>query len=239
MTNILITGASRGLGHAFNASLAGPGDGLWLVSRTAPALDLADGAARHWVQADLSTPGAAAAIAEALAGVALDALIYNAGIWERNAFSSRYRLEASPDAETLDVLNVNLTSALLCVQKLLPNLKKSTAAKIILIGSTSGLDNAGTPEAAYNASKMGLRGLALALREYLRSARIPVTIVNPGSISTEDSPYEAGREAALAASGGALIPVHDLVALVRCVLSLSNATCVKEIDVPATADTNA
>lgn len=239
MTRILITGASRGVGHAFNLGLARPGDSLWLVSRTAPRLDPADGAVRHWIPADLTQTNAADVMAEALAGGPLDALIYNAGIWERQAFSSRYRLEAVPEAETLDVLTVNLTAPLLCVQKLLPNLRQSPAAKIVLIGSTSGLDNAGTPEVAYNASKMGLRGLALALRENLRADRIPVTILNPGSISTADAPYEDGREAALAASGGALIPVHDLVALVRCLLDLSNATCVKEIDVPAMADTNA
>lgn len=240
MANILLTGASRGLGHAFNLGLPQAGDTLWLVSRTQPQLNLSDGVARHWVQADLSQPLLSSTqIAQALGGQALDALIYNAGIWEDTAFSSHYQFGTVPPEENLNILNVNLSSALLCVQKLLPNLQKSAAAKIILIGSTSGMENPHVPEVAYNASKMGLRGLAQALRENLRDQLIPVTCINPGSIATVSASYDMTREATLAATHNRLIPMQDMVSLLRCILSLSNATCVKEIDLPATADTNA
>lgn len=240
MANILLTGGSRGLGHAFNLGLPEKGDTVWLVSRGQPTLDVNDGVTRHWIQADLSQPGpSTTAIAQALNGQALDALIYNAGIWEHNAFSDTYSFAAVPEAENLDILNINLSSALLCVQKLLPNLQKSAGAKIILIGSTSGMDNPHVPEVAYNASKMGLRGLAQALRENLRGRQIPVTCINPGSIATVSATYDMSREATLAATHGKLIPMQDMVALLKCILSLSNATCVKEIDLPATADTNA
>jgi len=239
MSTLLITGASRGLGHAFNVGLPQPGDILWLVSRTQPKLDLNDGVTRHWIEADLSQVEAATEIAAALNGQPLDTLIYNAGVWERNAFSNRYNLDQVPQPETLNILNINLTSALLCVQQLLPNLKKSDTSKIIFIGSTSGMENPHVPEVAYNASKFGLRGLAQTLRENLRADRIPVTVLNPGTIASTESPYELGREAALAATRGTMIPMHDLVAIVRCLLNLSNATCVKEMDIPAMADTNA
>jgi short-subunit dehydrogenase len=239
MSTILLTGASRGLGHAFNLGLPEPGDSLWLVSRSEPKMDASNGVTRHWIQADLSEPKAATTIAEALGNKPLDTLIYNAGIWENTAFSSHYNFEAIPEVETLNILNINLTVALLCVQKLLPNLYQSVQAKIILIGSTSGMDNPHVPEVAYNTSKMGLRGLAQALRENLRERLIPVTCINPGSIATVSATYEMGREATVAATHGKLIPMQDMVTLVRCVLSLSNATCVKEIDLPATADTNA
>ncbi len=239
MATLLLTGASRGLGHAFNLGVPQPGDTLWLVSRTEPKLTLQDGVTRHWVQADLSQPSTATAqIAQSLGADPLDALIYNAGIWEQSGFSDSYRFEAVSETETLDILNVNLTSALLCAQKLLPNLQRSANAKIILIGSTSGMDNPHVPEVAYNTSKMGLRGLAQALRENLRRQQIPVTCINPGSIATVSATYEMGREATLTKTHGKLIPMQDMVALVRCILSLSNATCVKEIDLPATADTN-
>jgi hypothetical protein len=70
----------------------------------------------------------------------------------------------------------------------------------------------------------------------LRRDRIPVTAINPGTIATVESPYAAGRAAAIRATRGSMIPMHDLVELLRAVLRTSRATCVKEIDVPATAD---
>lgn len=239
MSHLLITGASRGLGQAFNLGLPQSGDTLWLVSRTQPKLDLGDGVTRHWILADLSQAEAATTIAAALQGQPLDALIYNAGVWERDAFSNRYNFEAVPQAETLNILSVNLTSAVLCVQQLLPNLRQTDNPKIILIGSISGMENPHLPEVANNVSKFGLRGLAHSLRENLRTERISVTVLNPGTIASTESPYELGRAAALTATHGTMIPMHDLVAIVRCLLDLSNATCVKEIDVPAMADTNA
>lgn len=237
MTNLIIFGASRGLGSAFSAGLPTPTDQLWLVSRTRPeTLDRPDGVARHWLQADLNQPAEAAqTVAAALSTQPIDILIYNAGIWEARAFEPTYRFEDVPDAENLAILTVNLASAVVCIQKLLPNLRRSAAGKIILIGSTSGLDNIGAPEVAYGASKFGLRGLAHALREELRPDRIAVTCLNPGTIAAT-LPYDDGPQAAIARSGGAQIPVHDLVAIVKCLMSLSNATCVKEIDIPAMSD---
>src|SRR5690606_25717321 len=111
---------------------------------------------------------------------------------------------------------VNLSSAILSVQALLPNLRLSDNPKIILIGSTSGLDNVQDREVAYVASKFGLRGAAHALRESLRAERIAVTCINPGYIATE-VPYEAGVEAALRQTTA--IPMQDIVALVRCLMS--------------------
>lgn len=235
--NLMILGASRGLGAAFAQALPSPGDTAWLVSRSRPrALDLPDGAERHWIQADLELETAAATIRDAVDGAAVEVLLYNAGIWEQGAFSSKYDFASSPLDETRRILAVNLSSAILCVQALLPNLRQSNNPKIILIGSTSGVDNVQDREVAYVASKFGLRGAAYALRESLRADRIAVTCINPGYIATE-IPYEAGVEAALNQTSG--IPMQDLVSLVRCLLSLSRGSNVKEIDIPAMRDTNA
>jgi short-subunit dehydrogenase len=237
MTHHLIIGASRGLGAAFAQAVPNTGDTAWLVSRARPAtLDRDDGITRHWIQADLTLSSAATEIAAALGNTPLDVLLYNAGIWERGAFGGSYRFDASPLEETQNVLAVNLSSAILCVQALLPNLRQSTNPKIILIGSTSGLENVQDREVAYVASKFGLRGATYALRESLRADQIAVTTINPGNIATE-VPYDAGIEGAMRDGTG--IPMQDLVALVRCVISLSRGSAVKEIDIPAMSDTNA
>jgi NAD(P)-dependent dehydrogenase (short-subunit alcohol dehydrogenase family) len=222
--NILITGASRGLGDAFSRGLGQPGDTLWLVSRKPCAsLQLQDGVTRQWIEADLSSPGVHQQIANRLG--ALDVVIHNAGIWETGAFSSDYRFENVSEAETRNVLEVNLIAPMLLTQALLPKLRASSNPKIVLIGSINGLENTAMPEVAYSASKFGLRGLAHALREHLRQERIAVTVVNPGSIAWE-----------AASSREDLIPPADIVRLVRAVLETSNRTVVKEIDLPAMRD---
>lgn len=235
MKNFLITGASRGLGHAFNLGLPERGDTAWLVSRTPPTLEREDGVTRRWIQADLAESGAAAQIAQALGGQRLAVLLYNAGIWEATAFGPGYDFARVPPAETERLLAVNLTSAIHCVQALLPNLQQSDNPKVILIGSVSGLENTRTPEVAYAASKFGLRGAAHALRESLRPLGIGVTLLNPGTIATQE-PYEMDAQAVAKKYSGREIPVHDLVQLVKCIAGLSRATVVKELDVPALGD---
>ncbi len=238
MANILIIGASRGLGAAFSAGIPAAGDTVWLVSRSRPDLEKGDGVTRLWIEADLSSGNAGQKLVEALADSKLDVLIYNAGVWENHAFGSEYDFEKVSPEETHNIISVNLTAAIICIQSVLPNLKQSASGKIILIGSTSGLENTGSPEVAYTASKFGLRGLGHALRENLRSDGIAVTCINPGEVAAE-IPFERGAEAAVSAYHGARIPVQDLVALVRCLISLSRVACVKEIDVPAITDSNA
>lgn len=235
MRQIVIIGASRGLGAAFNHGLPERGDRVWLVSRGRPALDLADGVERFWIQADLAEPDAAGRIAAALGAAPVDVLVYNAGIWEDTAFSADYDLARVPAAENARILTVNLGAALAVTQALLPNLKEAPAGKLILIGSTSGLENSRAPEAAYNASKFGLRGLAHGLREHLRPDGIAVTVLNPGSLAT-GLPYTADPAPTLERYGRAALPLSDVVALVRCLMHLSPAACVKEIDLPAMDD---
>ena len=238
MANLLIFGASRGLGAALSTGVPTPGDNVWLLSRTRPGLERRDGIKRYWIEADLASADVNRTVAQALNGLPVDVLIYNAGIWEEHAFTSAYNFEQVSEAETQQIMLVNLLSAITCVQSLLPNLRQTPHGKIILIGSTSGLDNSGSREVAYVASKYGLRGFAHALRENVRNDGIAVTCINPGEIAAE-IPYERGVEDAIAAYGGTRIPVHDLVAIVRCLIGLSSAACVKEIDVPALTDRNA
>lgn len=235
MTNIIIFGASRGLGAGLAEGVPQVGDTVWLVSRGRPRqLEAADGITRHWLQVDLAQETAADEIGRALGNTPLDVLIYNAGIWESSAFSARYQFEAVTAAENQRILTVNLLAAVHCLHALVPNVRQSTSGKIILIGSTSGLENVRAPEVAYNASKFGLRGVAHALRENLRTDHVAVTCLNPGSLNTS-TPLAAGAEAAGRAQPDC-IPLADMVAIVRCLIQLSSYTCVKEMDIPAMLD---
>lgn len=235
MKRYVIFGASRGLGAALSAGVPEAGDVAWLIARKQPELERGDGVRRLWIQADLAARHTPATVAEALYGQPIDVLIYNAGIWEKTAFSDDYDFEQVPPAETERVLAVNLTAAIHCLQRLLANVRQAGGGKIILIGSTSGLENARAPEVAYNASKFGLRGVAHGLREVARRDGVAVTVINPGSLAT-DVPYADGAAAALNRHGRSAIPLSDLVLLVKCLVALSPAACVKEIDLPAMDD---
>ncbi len=224
--NILITGASKGLGEAFAKYLGRADDVLYLVSRSRPqTLLLEDGVSRIWLEADLTHLGAAQKIAAQVPQ--LDVIIHNAGTWESTAFSQNYEFETVPEAETRAIFELNLIAPILLTQALLPVLRDSSNPKIVLIGSTNGLENSGMQEVAYNASKFGLRGMAHGLRETLRQERIGITIINPGTIGWDGNARDF------------LIPPKDIVQLTRTVLELSRESVVKEIDMPAMQDTQA
>jgi short-subunit dehydrogenase len=237
--NFVVLGGSRGLGDAFVKGLPEKGDRVWVVSRSVPeSLSLDDGVNRIWIEADLSLSDSSKRIAEELTDETIDVLIYNAGIWETAGWQSHYDFEKDNPEEIANIIHVNTTSAILCTQKLLPNLKKSEKAKVFLVGSTDGIENNGSNQVTYVASKFGIRGIASALRENLRKYQIGVTCINPGNIAA-NIPYEEGAEKALTLYKGTSMPVQDIVSLVKTVTQLSKASCVKEINMPAMMDMNA
>jgi NAD(P)-dependent dehydrogenase (short-subunit alcohol dehydrogenase family) len=210
-----------------------PGDEVFLVSRSAPDHLPARGVVYHWIEADLTDPATPQRLAEALGDRSLDLFLYNAGIWETGWTTTPF--ERVPPAELQAIVTVNLTAPMLCAQALLPHLRRSDPGRIILIGSTCGWENEGSPLVGTAGSKFGLRGVAHALREVGRPYGIPVTCLSPGTLATE-FPLSAGTEPVLARSGNARIPVGDVVELVRTLLRLSPASCVKEILIPAVGD---
>lgn len=238
MKNFIIFGASKGLGEAFVNGLPEKGDRVWVVSRTYPnSLDVEDGIEKHWIEADLAKPDASTLIANTLNDVTIDVLIYNVGIWESKGFRDDYNFENDDPAEIANIININVTSTITCIQKLLPNLKKSDNAKIFLIGSTAGLEHNDFTQVSFTASKFGLRGIGNSIREHVKKYGIGVTCINPGEIATQ-IPLEDGIEKVLSTYGGTQIPLQDLVSLVKCVMNLSKASCVKEINMPAMLDSN-
>ena len=225
---ILITGASRGLGAQLTRLLPRLGDELFLVSRTEPVFYDDKGVVSHWIPADLSKQDAPETIASMIPD-SLDVLIHNAGIWEKTAFTSDYDFTTITPEETQRIVDVNLVAPMLITRSLLPRLRLSENPKIIFIGSANGIENSGFPETAYGASKWGLRGVAYSLREFLRSERIGVTVINLGTIGDQIH----NREGEVAAEG---MPYSDVANILRCVIETSRKTNIKEISVPAMMD---
>jgi NAD(P)-dependent dehydrogenase (short-subunit alcohol dehydrogenase family) len=213
MVNYLIIGANESLGTVFSQALPAAGDVVWLAARQAPPPAADPAAPVRWIPADLSQRGAGAAIAQHYTDPVLDVCVFAMGDWPLiplNAEDSAGRLMAN-----------QFTSAIVCVQKLLPNLRRSGNPRVVFTGQ------GGLPEALNDQNVFGLRGVANALREVVRRDHIGVTFINLGQPLPED-PSPAGLFQAPAAA-----TVDDLLAVLRCVISLSPASCVRELDLLA------
>jgi len=236
--NFIVFGASQGLGDAFVKGLPTKGDTVWVVSRTRPSsLDINDGVIRKWLAIDLSSQQHIPTLKEALQGIAMDVLIYNVGVWEKRGFEDDYTFDKDEVGDIANLININLTSTITYIQALLPNVRQAENGKIILIGSTAGLDHTNNKQVSFVTSKFGLRGITNALREHVREDKITVTCINPGELAAE-VPFEEGAEKAIKLYEGTRIPVQDIVAIVQCVINLSPVSCVKEINIPAITDMN-
>lgn len=230
----LVYGVSKGLGKALIEGIPTTQDTIYGVSRSAPQFD---GYNFHWIQADLSDPTSVKMVKNTIADTPIDCLIYNVGIWEKYAFTDEYQFEATDDAEVLNMIQTNISACILHLKAMLPNLRLGGNSKIILIGSTWGLDNHNGHEVTFSASKYALRGIVQSLRETLRQDKIAISVINLGYLATE-YPLSVPIDEVISQSEGALIPLQDVLNAVKFIISTSNATCVKEITMPAMLDEN-
>ncbi|QIC75037.1 SDR family NAD(P)-dependent oxidoreductase (plasmid) [Acinetobacter indicus] len=230
----LIHGISYGLGKALATLVPNDDDLIYGISRSTPQLPRQI----EWIQTDLAYPvQACKKIKDVIGDKALDVFIYNVGVWEQDAFTHDYDFSSISALEIQTIINTNITSCILSIQSILENLKKSDHAKVILIGSTWGLDNHNGKEIVFSATKFALRGISHALRELIRKDRIGVTVLNLGYLAS-DFDLHTTTESVLKETDESLIPMSDVVAAVQFVLNTSRASCVKEIIMPAMQDTN-
>jgi short-subunit dehydrogenase len=233
----LIFGISKGLGRAITLNLPNENDLVFGISRSKPTY-LHTKSNIHWIAADLSQPKESSEIIKTKIGQQqIDYFIYNVGIWEKDAFTDTYNFANNTAAEIINLINTNITSCILNIQSIIDNLRQSPNAKIILIGSTWGLDNHSGKEVVFSATKFALRGVVHSLRENLRKDKIGVSILNLGYLATEFDHNEP-IENIIAQTEGSLIPLQDVTQALRFIISTSAATCVKEINMPAMCDFN-
>ena len=172
--NVLITGASAGIGAALARQMAAAGARLVLVSRSAPdvpgakhlAIDLADPVARLSVVAQ----------AEAAIGP-LDVVIHNAGI---GLYASSWLADA---AETRAMFEVNLFAAVDLARAVVPGMIARRSGLIVNIGSVAG--KVTLPWfTLYSATKSALGTLTEGLRMELQGTGVHTMLVCPGYVKT-------------------------------------------------------
>ncbi|MFC3198088.1 SDR family NAD(P)-dependent oxidoreductase [Parapedobacter deserti] len=233
----LIFGVSKGLGRAITLNLPDGDDQVFGISRSEPDY-LSKTPNVRWISADLSSPAESVkTLKQHIGHTKIDYLIYNVGIWESDAFSDDYNFVTNTPEEVINLIHTNLTSCILSIQSMIENLKKADQAKIILIGSTWGLDNHNGKEVTFSATKFALRGIVHSLRENLRGNRIGVSVLNLGYLAME-SQADGLKDAGTERTAVKQIPLQDVILALKFIISTSDASCVKEINMPAMDDNN-
>ncbi len=179
--DVLLTGASRGIGRALARELSERGARLVLSSRGGDDLEAA---ARETggtaVAADLARGEEADRLAERardVLGRAPDAVIHDAGIF-RLAPAHR-----TPTELFARHLAVNLEAGFRLVRAFLPDLLRRDEGVLVHMGSQAGR-TALPGNAAYSASKYGLRGLHEVLAVELEGRGVHSLLVEPGPVDT-------------------------------------------------------
>jgi short-subunit dehydrogenase len=204
----LLTGATGGIGRAIAEALAAKGATVILSSRKGPELEqLAaslPGDDHRAVVGDLAEEGAALRLL-AEAGE-IDVLVANA------ALPASGRLDSFSQEEIGRALRVNLESPVRMARELVPVLTERGAGHLVFVSSLSG--KAPSARASlYCATKFGLRGFSLALREDLRGTGVGTTVVLPGFV--RDAGMFADSKAPTTALMGTSSPAEVGAAVVR------------------------
>jgi short-subunit dehydrogenase len=189
-STVLLTGASGGIGQAIARALAARGANLLLSGRRAEALDqLAQSVGGRSLACDLASREDVSRLGEAAAEAGAGILIANAAVSASGTL-------AELTQEQIDaMLEVNLRAPVALARALIPGMMARGAGHLVFISSLQG--KAATPSAPlYLATKFGLRGFALGMREDLRGHGVGVSTVFPGFI----------RDAGMFANSGVTLP---------------------------------
>ena len=183
----LVTGGSRGIGRAVALALAKAGAVLAVNYRerddeAAAVVDAIhkNGGHAATVGADVSSRAAVQnmiyEVEERLGPI--DILVNNAGM------AAIRSIEEIAEEDFDRAIAVNLKSAFLCTQAVLPGMRARRWGRIVNISSIAAR-SAGAVSVAYNASKAGLEGLTRGYASRLAGEGVTVNAVAPGLIETD------------------------------------------------------
>jgi uncharacterized protein len=184
--NVLLTGATGGIGHAIARAVAAKGGKLILTGRRADVLEpLAQELDARAVAVDLVEPSEVDRLVSEAGEV--DIVIANAALPASGALDS-FTMQQIDRA-----LAVNLRAPIALTHALLPGMRARGRGHLVYMSSLSG--RAATPVSLmYTTTKFGLRGFAAGLRIDLRGSGVGVTTVMPGFIRDAGMFADAGAE---------------------------------------------
>lgn len=222
--NIVITGASKGIGRAVAAAFAAEGHRLFLCARNEAHLNAtASELTRQYtsaevlvMKADLSDKASVLDFAAWCLQHGLpDIIVNNAGLFKPGSVHNE------PDGLLEEQLSVNLFSAYHLSRALLPAMMKRKSGHIFnlcSIASVAAYANGG----AYSISKFAMYGFSKNLREEMKPYGIKVTSVLPGAVMTDSwGDFDNTDQR--------IMEAEDIAKMIVAAASLSPSACVEEI----------
>ncbi|MBI1299760.1 SDR family NAD(P)-dependent oxidoreductase [bacterium] len=186
--NVLVTGASSGIGRAVALACAKEGANVAVCARRADRLEE--------VAAEIRGLGVKAAICvadvavedEILAALAaaqtqlgsIDVLVNNAGTNLKNRTISETTVE-----EWQRILDINLTSAYIFTKAILPTMFERQDGVIINIASRAAMLPSVFAGVSYSASKIGMEALTKVTNEEANAHGVRACVIHPGEVETE------------------------------------------------------
>jgi len=188
--NIIITGASRGIGYDTALALCkNSNNKILAISRSATRLTtLAKNAIKennrhqlHTLQTDITDTDLSALSDEISGWDKVDVLINNAGQLIGLPF------EQLTEADWKNMFDVNLFGPVKLIKLLLPKLESANGAHIVNLGSMGGFQGSSKFPglSAYSASKAALANLTECLAEEFKNKNIAVNCLSLGAVNTE------------------------------------------------------
>ena len=227
--NVVVTGASRGIGRAIAEIFADNGHDLFLTSRSDVALNrTAEELSAKYPAVSIKAKPFDLSLKEraqqfgswCLQQAVPDILINNAGLFEPGSSFNE------PDGTLENQIATNLYSAYHLTRRIVPKMIESTRLDnlprhIFMMCSIASLDaypNGG----AYSISKFALYGFTKNLREEMKEYGIKVTAIHPGAVMTSSW---AGYDN----STNRIMESIDIAKLVYAASQLSPQACVEDI----------
>lgn len=210
----LITGGSRGLGRAMAQGFAEAGADLVLVGRDEASLDAAarelvtPGQEVVTVVGDVSTPDGAARACDDILGLGrpIDVLVNNVGGRRVDVATEDVAL-----AEWQKYFDLNLTSALICTQKIGRGMLERGRGSVINITSIAGtIAIKGIRGRHYETAKAALEGLTRSLAADWAPRGVRVNAIAPGGFLTDPNRKWYSEKPELKATFEAQIPMGRL-----------------------------
>lgn len=173
--NILVTGASRGIGKTIAKSLQNYGN-VYVTARNEEKLK--EFGNEMYFVCDLSKEEDLLKLGDFIQEKKIDILVNNAGEY------TYCGIEDTEISKLNEMLAINLKAPIYLMHSAIPHMKENKFGRIINIGSISGV--MGEAYASmYSATKAGLIGLSKATGLELAEFGITVNTINPGWVDTE------------------------------------------------------
>jgi short-subunit dehydrogenase len=216
--NVILTGASRGIGRVMATHLARRGARVALSARSEDSLQevakeiQARGGTALAVACDVTAEEDRAELLRRVESELgpIDVLINNAAIESVRAFADM------PEKDIADIVDTNLLATLLLTRAVLPSMLERRRGHVVNISSVAGKTM--TPwNSVYSATKHALIGWTQSLRVELHGSGVSASVICPGFVLREGLFARWGDERTGKRSGTATTPEKVAAATIRAI----------------------